>query len=122
MKKIASIIPQALCAAALVVSVSSCSEEEITPREAQPAATEATSLQVAMTITGVYTSYKDVADCKTCSYVVPEDVDIVDGEKLGLKPGAVICLDAARKYGDIEFVNLVGSETKPITIGSASFQ
>ncbi|HEY9490211.1 MAG TPA: hypothetical protein VIQ51_17865, partial [Chryseosolibacter sp.] len=71
-----------------------------------------------MTISGVYTSYEDVKDCTTCTFVVPSDMLIVDGKELGLKPGAIICLDKAVRYGDVEFVNLQGTEDKPITIGS----
>jgi hypothetical protein len=40
----------------------------------------------------------------------------VDGLLLGLKPGAVICLSAASKYGAITFKNLVGTPTAPIVI------
>ena len=34
------------------------------------------------------------------------------------KPGDVICLDAAIKYGQLEFVNMLGSPEKPIVISN----
>jgi len=99
-----------------------CSEEEIVPTESVAPTEETTAVPVeatgSMTISGVYTSYEDVADCTTCTFVVPADMLVVDGKELGLKPGAIICLDKAVRYGDVEFVNLLGTEDKPITIGS----
>ena len=99
-----------------------CSEEEIVPTESAAPTEEITAVPVeatgSMTISGVYTSYEDVKDCTTCTFVVPSDMLIVDGKELGLKPGAIICLDKAVRYGDVEFVNLQGTEDKPITIGS----
>jgi hypothetical protein len=58
------------------------------------------------------------ADCSTCTYVVPSNTNtqVVDGLKLGLKPGSVICLSAANKYGNITFKNIVGTATAPIII------
>jgi hypothetical protein len=58
------------------------------------------------------------ADCSTCTYVVPSNTNtqVVDGLKLGLKPGSVICLSAANKYGNITFRNIVGTATAPIII------
>ena len=44
-----------------------------------------------------------------------------DGEELKVKAGWVICLDKALRYGDIEFVNLVGTESQPIRIGGTTF-
>ena len=75
-----------------------------------------------MTISVVYTSYEDIQDCKTCTYVVPEDLAIVDGKELGLKPGSVICLNKAIQYGDIDFLNLEGTEENPIRIGNTTFK
>jgi len=121
MRRSLNLIPTALCAAVLFTAFISCTEEEITPRQAEAPVAEVPVFQGSMTITGLYTTYRDVADCKTCTYVVPDDVTIVDGDALKLKPGAIVCLDAARKYGDLEFVNLKGTEEKPITIGTARF-
>ena len=55
------------------------------------------------------------ADCG-CTYTVPSKTYAVDGAVLGLKPGAVICLNAANTYYNIVFRNLKGSATAPITI------
>lgn len=114
-----------LFAAFTLFIFSQCTEEEIVPaRPAAPAA-EIATLPVeatgSMTISGIYTTYEDVADCKTCTYVVPADVAVVDGKELDLKAGSVICLDKAIKYGDVDFVNLEGTENSPIKIGSTTF-
>jgi hypothetical protein len=50
--------------------------------------------------------------------VVDANATVVDGAALGLKAGSVICLDAALKYGSLEFVNVDGTEEAPITIGN----
>lgn len=55
-------------------------------------------------------------DCAACTYVVPADVRIVDGELLGLKPGSVIGLSANVSYGNLLFRNIVGTLENPITI------
>ncbi len=107
-----------------VFALIQCSENEITPDQAANAGSDDLAVEESagsMTISGIYTSYEDIADCKTCTYVVPAGASVVDGEELGLKAGAVICLDKARKYGDIEFINLVGTEESPVLIGSTVF-
>lgn len=114
-----------LFAAFTVFALSQCSEEEVVPAQAPVAAAEEVESAPAtgsMTISGIYTSYEDIADCKTCTYVVPVDVAIVDGKELNLKPGSVICLDKAKQYGDVDFVNLEGSEQSPIRIGTTTFK
>ena len=115
-----------LFAAFTVFILAQCSEDEIAPQQPIEASAEELSVDEAasgsMTISGVYTSYEDVEDCKTCTFVVTEDLTLVDGQDLGLKPGAVICLDKAKRYGDIEFVNLEGTEQNPIKIGRAIFK
>jgi hypothetical protein len=55
-------------------------------------------------------------DCAKCAYVVPPKVHTHDGQKLGLKPGDFICLNAATHYGPLRFINLQGTPEKPITI------
>ena len=112
-----------LFAAFTLFIFSQCAEEEIAP--AQPAAATAEAPAVAvdptgsMTISGIYTTYEAIEDCKTCTFVVPADMAIVDGKELDLKAGAVICLDKTIQYGDVDFVNLEGTEESPIRIGLA---
>lgn len=112
-----------LAASALFV-FSQCTEEEIVPNQTIAAPTEqvAVPLQASgsMTISGIYTSYEDIKDCKTCTFVVPADLSVVDGKELGLKAGAVICLNQAIKYGDVDFINLEGTEANPIKIGTTT--
>lgn len=56
------------------------------------------------------------ADCRECAYIVPVDSTVVDGKVLGLKPGSVIGLNSAYKYGTLEFHNIEGTEDSPIII------
>jgi len=58
------------------------------------------------------------AGCSECTYVVPSSAytQTVDGTKLGIKPGAVICLAATNSYRNINFKNLIGTADQPITI------
>jgi hypothetical protein len=57
------------------------------------------------------------SSCSSCTFVVPETAGVFDGAALGVKPGDVICLDAALKYTkSINFRNLNGTATHPIII------
>ena len=111
-----------LFAACTLFSLSQCTEEDILPEEVAGSPAEAATLAPessgSMTISGIYTVYEDIKDCTTCTFIVPGDAAIVDGLELKIKPGAVICLDKAVQYGDVEFVNLEGTEANPIRIGS----
>jgi len=53
-----------------------------------------------------------------CTYVVPytTGTTTVDGAKLGLKPGAVVCIEGNKTWGNFIFKNIRGSSTAPITI------
>ncbi len=101
-------------------SLTQCSEdEEITPNvpEAEIHATATGSDPVlSLTVDGLHTEFVSVLDCKTCKFVVPAGASVVDGKKLGIKPGEAICLDAAVKYGNLEFINLIGEAEKPVII------
>lgn len=109
-------------AAFALFAFSQCTEEEIVPAapEASPAEAAALPEQAtgSVTISGIYTVYEAIEDCSTCTFVVPADQAVIDGKELNLKPGAVICLDKAIKYGDVDFVNLEGTEDHPIRIGT----
>ena len=113
-----------LVAAFALFMFSQCTEEEIVPTQAPAAPAEAVAVPMeasgSMTISGIFTTYEEVQDCKTCTFVVPADMSVVDGKELGLKAGAVICLDKAIKYGDVEFMNLEGTESHPIRIGTTT--
>jgi len=54
--------------------------------------------------------------CQKCTYTVKGNDMILDGVKLGLKPGDFICLSAKVKYTNLRFENLSGSADKPISI------
>jgi hypothetical protein len=55
-------------------------------------------------------------DCIECTFIVPANTYLIDGQKLGLQPGAIIGLDAAIPYKNILFRNIVGTVEKPIII------
>jgi hypothetical protein len=55
------------------------------------------------------------SDCG-CTYTVPANLSRIDGQKLGIKPGAVICLKAGTAYGVLVFTNIRGTSAAPITI------
>lgn len=58
------------------------------------------------------------ASCSSCNYVVPDNINTIDGAALGFKPGDVICLNAARTYGThpLRFINVTGTAANPIYI------
>ena len=111
-----------LFAAFTLFMFSQCTEEEVVPARAEAAPAEVAALPEqatgSMTIAGVYTVYESIEDCKTCTFVVPAGTTVVDGAELDLKPGSVICLNKAFEYGDVDFVNLEGTEANPIRIGT----
>lgn len=54
--------------------------------------------------------------CRGCDYVVPSGKSHIDGKKLNLKPGSVICLSASTQYGAIAFTNINGTPSKPVIV------
>jgi hypothetical protein len=92
---------RAIMFAAVCLTAIQCSDEDIlqTPTEQDP------------TISATST------DCG-CTYTVPPSTNsiFVDGNTLGLKPGAVICLKGGATYKNITFKNIRGSASAPITI------
>jgi hypothetical protein len=114
-----------LLASAAVFFMASCQEQEeefaAVADNAEVAQAAATGSNVqSLTITGENTSFVGAVECATCTYVVVAGEKVIDGNELGLKPGSVICLDKAVKYGDLEFVNVAGTEEAPITIGTCT--
>lgn len=116
-------------AAAVVFSLAQCAEEEVIPStdhsttetRVESSSTGQTAAKTgSLTISGIFTSYASTAvDCKTCTFVVPNNLQVVDGKALGIKPGAVICLDALKAYSDLSFENLEGTEQNPIIIATS---
>jgi hypothetical protein len=118
-------LAKALFAAVAVGFFAQCSneEEKIVPSniEVAAAADEAASVSESnvssITVSGVYTEVVSTVDCSTCTFTVATGKEVIDGKELGAKPGAVICLDAAKKYGHLSFENMEGTAQSPITIG-----
>ena len=114
-----------LLASAAVLFMASCQEEEefaAVSRKAEVAqATANTDSNVqSLTITGENTKFVGAVDCATCTYFVAAGETVIDGNELGLEPGSVICLDNALRYGNLEVLNVAGTEEAPITIGTCS--
>ena len=66
-------------------------------------------------------AFSSFADC-ACDYTVPSGQHVTDGKALGLKPGDVICLKAGNHYGNLKFVNIIGSASQPIIIKNCGGQ
>lgn len=101
--------------------LASCQDDEIlaVAEDPQTTAASVTESEIgSLTITGSNTQFAERVTCSTCTFVVDPNAEIIDGQELGLKPGAVICLQTGVKYGNLEFTNLEGTADKPITIGT----
>jgi hypothetical protein len=65
----------------------------------------------------IKTKALSLSSCSSCKYTIPGNAYIVDGKLLGIKPGDVICFNAAIKYvNSITLKNMVGTATAPIII------
>lgn len=118
-----SLVKTSVVVFASLFALTSCQENELT-EVTEDVATAAASVETAsvgsLTIEGSHTEFAEKVDCSTCTYVVVASQETIDGKELDLKPGSVICLDAAVKYGNLTFTNLEGSEEQPILIGTCS--
>jgi hypothetical protein len=63
-----------------------------------------------------------IVECSSCTYTVPSDATVVDGQTLGIKPGDVICLKSDHAYKNIVFRNIVGSASDPVIITNCGGQ
>lgn len=81
--------------------LSKCSSDDILDEEAQ--LTEDLKTSAASTTCG-------------CTYTIPSNKNLIDGKVLGIKPGAVICLKAGTTYKNLNFQNIVGTASAPVTI------
>lgn len=113
-------------AAIALIALSQCTVEEIVPAQIDrsPAASESLTAAAtgSLTISGVYTIYESIKDCKTCTFIIPANLTEIDGLELNLKAGSVICLNKAIQYGDLNFTNLEGTEESPIRIGTSEIK
>jgi hypothetical protein len=123
-RKAKSVVKTSLFVAASLFFMASCQEDEFA-EVVEDAKTSATAVEGesnvgSITIEGTNTVFSDNVACSTCTYVVADNIETIDGKELGLAPGSVICLDAAKKYGNLTFVNVDGTEEAPITIGTCN--
>ncbi|HYF66829.1 MAG TPA: hypothetical protein VD884_01775 [Ohtaekwangia sp.] len=104
-------------------ALTQCTEQEdIKP--AAPAVEETANVTPAtgqepalsLTIDGIHTVLSSTTDCKSCTYIVPENATVVDGKELGIKPGQAICLKENGLYGNLKLINLEGKADEPIII------
>jgi hypothetical protein len=125
-QKLIPTLKKVMFTATAVFALMQCSEDEefLTPPVASDATVEAASTTApalsvsSLTVTGINTAYATVKDCKTCTYVVSADEQIIDGNALGIKPGNIICLNKGVEYGNLEFVNIEGSVESPVIIAT----
>jgi hypothetical protein len=110
---------------AFIFAATSCSnqdeliEQPVQPVvEAETVAAEGEGGTASLTVSGAFIEYRDSNLCSDCTYVIPEDATVVDGAKLGIKPGDVICLNSAFKYGGVELTNVDGSQSKPVIVAN----
>jgi hypothetical protein len=123
-EKFPQTLKNVILAAVMLLVLFNCTEEQIAPTTApaaasvveEEAAASDESLNFSLTISGAHTTFSTAKDCSSCTFVVPANTFIVDGKEKGFKPGDVICLNAATKYGQLELVNIEGSPEKPIVI------
>jgi len=99
------------------ISFSRCTnDDELISPTPENVSTSSTSEPLSISVSGIHEFSSSTVDCKACQYIVPANTLLVDGETLGLQPGDFICLDAALKYGSLEFTNLKGEIDNPIVI------
>jgi len=120
-KKIFSNVKLYVLVGIAVFSLSQCAEDEEILSPSSPSleniSTE-TGAPLSLNISGIHTFADAPVECKTCKYVVASNETLIDGKALGIKPGDIICLDAAKKYGSLDFINLYGTLEKPIVIAN----
>jgi hypothetical protein len=122
-KKVIPAIKKVMFTAAAVAVLMQCSEEEtIAPAVTNDTVIEAASSNAtsvgSLTVTGSNTAFATVKDCKTCTYIVDESEQVIDGNVLGFKAGNIICLNKGVKYGNLEFVNIDGTVENPVIIAT----
>lgn len=95
-------------------------EEDIVPRDENLVTID--SLDAAADSLNVETDTLDTDSTETVTSLACSDCDfivttqLVDGEALGVQPGDVIGLDASLDYGNLKFINIVGTEDQPVII------
>jgi hypothetical protein len=126
-QKLFPALKKVMFTATAVFALMQCSEEEelVNPVASQATAASASSDNISassLTVTGSNTAYATLTDCKTCTYIVAANEELIDGKALGFKPGNIICLNKGVKYGNLEFVNFDGTPEKPIVIATVKDQ
>lgn len=119
---------RSLSVVSLFAAAVSCSEpEQLTEPSAQPVqevaqevATTGEGESASLTVAGAFVEYSDASLCTECTYIIPEDATIVDGAKVGIKPGDVICMNSAFEYKAIELVNVEGTESDPVIVATCN--
>src|SRR4051812_13023737 len=81
-----------------------CSDQDLTVN----------STVIETTVNSFETTTVTNVDCPSCTYIVPANVHVIDGQVLGLQPGSIVGLNAAIPYGNLLFRNIVGAYGNPI--------
>ena len=112
----------------LFAMTTNCTNEESLVEPVSPeteeavddAAVSAAGESASLTVSGAFVEYADGNLCSECTYVIPEDAKVVDGTKVGIEAGDVICLSSAFSYGSIEVINVEGTESNPVVIATCA--
>src|SRR5687768_17071930 len=91
-KKLIPALKKVMFTATAVFALMQCSEDEglvnPTANDASTEAVAAGSLTVeSLTVTGTNTTFARLNDCKTCTYIVAEEEEVIDGSVF--KPGDI---------------------------------
>ena len=123
-KKLIPALKKAMFTATAVLALMQCSEKDEFVAPTVSASSESVSagaLSVeSLTVTGTNTTFARLNDCKTCTYIVAEEEEVIDGSIF--KPGDIICLNKGVSYGNLEFTNLEGTTENPIIIAKIGEQ
>jgi hypothetical protein len=120
-EKTFSVVKKLFFTLVAICFLASCQDDEMlaVSEDAETTAASVTESQIgSLTITGSNTQFAERVTCSTCTFVVDTNAEVIDGKELGLKAGAVVCLQTGVKYGNLEFTNLEGTADKPIIIGT----
>ncbi|MFZ6013621.1 MAG: hypothetical protein ACOYXT_25000 [Bacteroidota bacterium] len=122
-QKYQTLFARLVIASLVALSLMQCTDDELAKPENQtavPAEANSTSDESAdvasITLAGIHTVVSDSTACSSCTFIVPADARVIDGNEFEFQPGSVICITRENKHQKIEFVNIVGTPENPIII------
>jgi hypothetical protein len=106
----------------LIIIFVQCSEEPVllpspvVDTVQTPPVTDSTGVRDSIPADTIAVPVAQAPDCSTCTHIIPPNRMTVDGRALGIKPGDVICLNAAVQYSVLAFQYIEGTPDNPVTI------